>query len=251
MFSSIVAIPYRKVLRNNDFLSRREVAVDHDGRWKLGPFRGKIRTKLLVEEDGRARTVRFTLRDDDEGRHKGETKKNKANKGSLGGTSFMSRFEGGWRVAPLSQSALDAALRVKKNPFEAAATSLRDAAEASPLLRALRGGGGTGGSSSAAASSSSSSSTSSSTSSSLISLDQALAPSFAPPPPFDRMLFAAIAGKQVRVLIEDLRKEAERRKKLGGGGGGGGGGGAVSTSSSTPSSPPPKKRVPSFPPLLW
>ena len=113
VFSSIVAIPYRKVLRSNDFLATRQVAVDHDGRWRLGPFRGKVRTKLLVDEDARARTVRFALRDEAE-KKKEEKGKAKGSKGSLsGGTSFMSKFEGGWRVAPLSQSALDAALKVR------------------------------------------------------------------------------------------------------------------------------------------
>ena len=307
VFSSIVAIPYRKVLRSNEFLGTRQVAVDHEGRWRLGIFGGKVKTRLLVDEDGRSRTVRFTLRDGDgdgsngdrrggsEGAKGGSSKAGgKGGGGSLrGGTSFMSRFEGGWRVAPLSQSALDAALRVrccfvsvlpilaergsgregkarkkekkekkltaphplsipllffseqrqvKKNPFEAAATSLRDAAEASPLLRALRrggggGGGGAGGGKEAEAGSS--------TTSSLVSLDHALAPSFAPPPPFDRVLFAAIAGKQVRVLIEDLRKEAERRKS-----------GTETTDGKGASSPSlrpssPKSRRPPFPPLLW
>ena len=54
VFSSIAAIPYRKVLRSNDFLGTKRVAVDHDGLWRLGPFCGKIRTRLLVEEDGSA-----------------------------------------------------------------------------------------------------------------------------------------------------------------------------------------------------
>lgn len=247
-----------------------------------------------MDEDGRARTIRFTLRDGgSEGEKKGGNKAGGKGKGGggrslRGSTSFMSRFEGGWRVAPLSQSALDAALRVslllffafvslenrrerdrekreeekarkeeegknsppslfdfpeqrrqqvKKNPFEAAATSLRDAAEASPLLRALqrrRGAGGAGGKEANEAASSSSAT------SSLVSLDHALAPSFAPPPPFDRVLFAAIAGKQVRVLIEDLRKEAERRRT---------GGGTEKVSGNGKEAP--KNGWPPFPPLLW
>lgn len=122
VFSSIAAIPYRKVLRSNGFLGTRQVAVDHDGRWKLGPFGGKIRTKLLVEEDGRARTVRFTLRDgksekEGGGKEEGSKAGGKGSSSLRGGTSFMSRFEGGWRVAPLSQSALDAALRVSLGFF--------------------------------------------------------------------------------------------------------------------------------------
>lgn len=124
-----------------------------------------------------------------------------------GEPGFMRAFDGEWRVRPFSQAAVDALFRPGP-PWKAALVELRD--RLSPST------------------------------SSLVTLMQRIQPAASPPPPVDGLV-RAIAARQVKTLLTDLRAEAGRRAA--------GKGSALDEDEGEKGGEAPRR--PPRPPLLW
>lgn len=98
VFRSISAIPYRRVIAQSPLT----IEVDHHARWKLGPLRGTLATKLRTVEDASSRRVTFALRE----------------------PGFMREFGGEWHVTPFSQAGVDALFGRKRSAFTAVGAAL-------------------------------------------------------------------------------------------------------------------------------
>ena len=190
-------MPYRRVVKSDPANPGiRTVEVEHLARWRAGPLlTGTLSTRLLVEEDPSTGTVAFRL-------------------APGGPRGFMAAFEGAWRVAPMSQGALDAVLGSGPVPAAPVSDSSRVTVSGWPweavlarVAGALPGGGGPG----SPPAPSSSGPPLPPTGASLVTLSQSVGPRLHIPPPIDRLV-TAICARQVKGLLSDLRAEAARRR---------------------------------------
>jgi len=251
VFRSLESMPFRRVLSSDPHNpDKRTVEVEHVARWRAGPLlTGTLSTRLIVEEDPVAGTVRFRL-------------------APGGPRGFMAAFEGAWTIEPMSRAGLGAVLagrargkgggrgggggggggggaaggggRGNAQPVAAAAASPPEAsrltyswpwgvAEAA-LARVSEAlpftGGSGGGHGSPSRGRPSKTHPLPTTGASLVTLTQCVGPRLHIPPPIDRLV-TVICARQVRGLLADLRAEAGRRRHRAAGdwadGGGGGG----------------------------
>lgn len=207
IFRGIKETVSRDVL-SDDGRGKRSVLVAHRAGLRVLGLTAAFETRLRVDEDRRAGTIRFRGADADD-----------ASGG--GGDAFMRRFEGSWTVAPFDARSLSRAYGGGGSGGGAgggagdALWSLMDRFGLGGALGFFGGLGGGGGTSSSGTT--------------LVTLEQALAPRLLPPRPL-QPLVRALCGRTLQHMVEDLKGELERRereRRRGGGGGGGGGGAAA------------------------
>jgi hypothetical protein len=202
----------RRDVLSDDGRGRRSLLVAHRAGLRFLGLTAAFETRLHIEEDRRAGTIRFKGADDGGGAEQsgggggggGKAGGSSAGGGGGGGgDAFMRRFEGSWTVQPFTEAALARAYGGGGEPA-AAADALGSLMARLGLGGSGSAGGGGGGGSKET----------------LVTLEQALAPRLTPPRPV-QPLVRALCGRTLQHMVDDLKEELgrrERERRRGGGG---------------------------------